>query len=265
MSNTAIIQIGPLYFKREDKNPTGSVKDRALPLQIKNLINTGYQSAVISSTGNAAISAQYYCQKNNIPLTIFVSKKINPQKLKLLKNIKKSNKPISDAVKFSKTNHSYLLRQSTDPSALLGYQNLGQEIIQQMPQVTSIYFPVGSGTTLLGVSQAIADTIKIFAVQPASNPTLSKFFTNSYTHEDNTITDALSVKTLPLKDQLITTIKKHHGSGLIVSNQQAITAQKNLHQQLQVSPETALTYAAYLQNPSIAGDFPLIIVTGQSR
>jgi len=63
---------------------------------------------VISSTGNAAISASYYCQQANIPLTIFVSPKIKPNKLSLIKgHIIQSPQPISDAIKFSKANHAY--------------------------------------------------------------------------------------------------------------------------------------------------------------
>ena len=35
---TPLVKIDNLYFKREDLNPTGSAKDRAIPLQIENLI-----------------------------------------------------------------------------------------------------------------------------------------------------------------------------------------------------------------------------------
>ena len=85
MTNTPLIKIDNLYFKREDKNVTGSAKDRAIPLQIVNLIKKNYTQAVISSTGNAAISAAYFCQQKAIDLTIFLSPKISPQKLSLIK------------------------------------------------------------------------------------------------------------------------------------------------------------------------------------
>ncbi len=264
MSTTALTQVGNVFFKREDQNPTGSVKDRAIPGQIDYLISSGFKSAVISSTGNAAISTQYYCQQKNIPLTIFVSPHAHPQKLKLLKNVQKSYQPISDAIKFSKINHAYLLRQSTDPVAIKGYQSLGQEITKQLPRITSVYLPVGSGATLLGVAQILPANVKIFAVQPASNPSLAKFWRQPYTPEKQTITDALSVKTLPLKDRLIDTINRHHGLGVIVQNQEVITAQNDL-KSLSVCPESALAYAGFIKTKKLAGAYPVIIVTGVKR
>lgn len=264
---TPLSKVNNLFFKREDLNPTGSAKDRALPLQIENLIKSAFTSAVISSTGNAAISASFYCQQANISLTVFVSPKINPHKLSLIKgNIIKSPKAISDAIKFSKSKNAYLLRQSTDSFAQKGYAQIGQEILEQLPQVSSIFIPVGSGTTLLGIGQILPNHIKIFAVQPASNPTICSVFTPKYTPETNTITDSLGVKYLPLKKEIIKTIKKHNGTGIIINNLDAINC-LNFVKQFNSSPESALTLAAYYQtkNNFEVGDYPVILLTGTKR
>ncbi|HBP51166.1 MAG: ThrC-like protein probable threonine synthase [Candidatus Shapirobacteria bacterium GW2011_GWE1_38_10] len=264
---TPLSKIDNLYFKREDLNPTGSAKDRALPFQIQNLLNNGFKSAVISSTGNAAISATYYCQKENIPLTIFVSPKININKLSLIKgNIIKSLKPISDAIKFSKANHAYLLRQSTDPSAQVGYAEIAKEILIQLPQITSLFIPVGSGTTLLGIAKVLPNNVKIFAAQPASNPTISSVFDQDYTPETQTITDALSVKYLPLKTEVINAIKSRYSFGIVVKNTDAIKY-LDFVKQFETSPESALTLAAYhqIKNKPEVGDYPVILLTGTKR
>jgi len=60
MSKTDLIKLDDFYIKREDLNPTGSAKDRALFYQVNNLQKLGFTNAVISSTGNAAISASYF-------------------------------------------------------------------------------------------------------------------------------------------------------------------------------------------------------------
>jgi len=264
---TPLIKIDNLYFKREDLNPTGSAKDRALPFQIENLIKNSFNSAVISSTGNAAISASFYCEQANIPLTIFVSPKINPHKLALIKgHIIKSLQPISDAIKFSKANHSYLLRQSTDPNSQIGYGQIAKELLNQLPQITSIFIPVGSGATLLGISKILPQNIKIYAVQPASNPTICSVFNPSYTPEYDTITDALSVKFLPLKKEIIKSLKNHDGGGIIVTNEETINL-LNFVKQFNTSPESALTLAGFYQaqkNYKI-GDYPVILLTGARR
>lgn len=262
---TPLQKIDYYYFKREDQNITGSAKDRAIISQIANLQKNNFQTAVISSTGNAAISASHFCQQAKIPLTVFVSDNINPKKLALIKaKTIISSKPISDAIKFSKNNNSYLLRQSTDPSALLGYQQIGHEILKQLPQVTSIFVPVGSGTTLLGIAQSIPRNIKIFAVQSEFNPTITSHFDLRQFSPTVNLTDALTVKYLPLKNQILKIIT----SGITVANSDLIKSQHWLKEHnLNVSPETALTLAGaqYAQTLFDIGQFPLIIVTGAKR
>lgn len=273
MTNTPLIKLDNFYLKREDKNVTGSAKDRAIPLQIDNLKKNGYTKTVISSTGNAAISAAYFCQQKKIELTIFLSSKISPQKLTLLKQFPSeiifSLKPISDAIKFSKKNHAYLLRQSTDPVALIGYQEIGQEIVSQLKQATSIFVPIGSGTTLLGLSKSIPDTIPIFGTQSAANCPIGKLFDKDYIIEDRLITDALSAKYLPQKKLIIDTIKKHQGFVFVIQNQAIIMANHYLESKnITTSLEGALCLAAYQKAQKSnypLGDFPVILLTGSKR
>jgi threonine dehydratase len=273
MANTPLIKLENIYLKREDLNQTGSAKDRAVVFQIENLKKQGFNSAVISSTGNAAISASYFCQLNKIELTIFLSPKVNPHKLELIKKTNSkiffSDKPISDAIKFAHSNKAYLLRQSTDPIALIGYQQIGQELINDLPQITSIFIPVGSGTTLLGISQSLPKSVKIFAIQPASNCPLSKYFDSNYQPEVENITDAISVKYLPLKSQIISAIKNSQGTGLVIQNKDILSTQKILESnKIQTSLEGTLALSglkkAQNQNLDI-GSYPVILLTGCQR
>lgn len=267
---TPVIKIGSVYFKREDQNPTGSAKDRAIVSQIDNLKKLQYPSAVISSTGNAAISADYYCHQQRIPLTVFVSPDINPRKLSLITHseVITTSTPISAAFKFAKANQSYFLRQSTDPSALLGYQQIGAEITIQLPQATSLFIPVGSGATLLGISQKLSPTVKIFAVQPSNNCPIASQFDHQFTSEKKSLTDALSAKLLPLKSKVISAINASQGSGIVISLSENSAASAYLESQgLVTSPEGALAYAGYLKAKDRfdVGDCPLILLTGAKR
>ncbi|MDD4026948.1 MAG: PLP-dependent lyase/thiolase [Candidatus Shapirobacteria bacterium] len=273
MSNTPLIKLENIYFKREDLNKTGSAKDRAIIFQIENLKKQGFKSAVISSTGNAAISASYFCHLNQIELTVFLSPKVNQNKLALIKKnhcqIVFSDKPISDSIKFAKKNNSYLLRQSTDPSALIGYQEIGKELNKELPEITSIFIPVGSGSTLLGISKSLNPSVKIFAVQPASNCPLSKNFDQNYQPETENITDAISVKYLPLKSQIISTIKNSGGTSLVIQNKDIIEAQNELElKQIKTSLEGALAFAGLkktIKNKIEIGSYPVVLLTGCQR
>jgi len=273
MTNTPLVKLDDFYLKREDQNTTGSAKDRAIIVQIENLKKNGFTKAVISSTGNAAISAAYFCQQNQIDLTIFLSDNVNPKKLEILKQypseIILAKKPISEAIKFSKKNSSYLLRQSTDPTALLGYAQIGQEIVDEFPQITSIFIPIGSGTTLLGISQKLPPSVKIFGAQSVANCPISKNFDQNFTPEIRLITDALSAKFIPQKNKIIDTIKKSNGFSFAIQNEAIISANQFLESKnIFTSLEGSLVFAAFQkakQNNFEVGNFPVILLTGAKR
>lgn len=265
---TPILEFDNVFLKREDTNPTGSAKDRAIPLQVQNLIHHNFKSAVISSTGNAAISAQYYCLKSGIKLTIFVPPDISPAKLKLLPDATIDPQPISAAFRYAKDNHSYNLRQSRDPTALSGYANIGTELLNQLPQATSIFIPVGSGTTLLGISSTLNPKVAIFAVQPASNPTIASHYDSDYIPETASITDSLTARSLPLKNRILKAISASGGGGVVVSDTDAKKYFDLLHShQIPASAEGALAMAGYYKiksNPRV-GRYPVILITGIFR
>jgi len=256
---TPLIKIDQIYFKREDQNITGSAKDRSISLQVETLIKQNFKDAVISSTGNAAISAQYFCNKFNIPLKIFVSQKTNSQKLKLIKNYTTSLKPISSAFKYAKSNNAYLLRQSTDPTSIVGYGNIGKEILEQLPETTSVFIPCGSGTTAMGIASLIKN---VCIVQPASHCPLASYYDLDYTKETETITDALGAKLLPLKRNIF----KEIPHGTVVQNADVIKAQEYLEKNnISTSAEGALALAGYLKMKDMAGNYPVILLTGAKR
>lgn len=257
-----------IYFKREDESINGSAKDRAIPLQVDSLIAQGFTSAVISSTGNAAISAQHFCSQKDIHLTVFVSPDTPKGKLSLIKSYQTTLKPVSDAIKYSKAHQSYLLRQSTDESALAGYKALGNEIIEQAPDISSVFFPVGSGATLVGVSSALPKNIKVFAVQSAYNCPITKKFDPNFIPEPVNLTDALTAKYVPLKQRVHHILTATGGTGLVVTNQEIKDAQNKLADfGIYCSFEGGLTLAGLLKAKSRfdIGPHPLVIITGTKR
>lgn len=246
--------IDGIYYKREDQNPSGSIKDRWLSQKIKPDLEY-----VISSSGNAAISAQYYSKK----VTVFISPKTSLEKQKLLNNVHFSDKPISQAFKYAKNNHLFLLRQSSDPQAIKAYFEVGTEIKQQLPQITSIFIPVGSGTTLLGISKSLPLNVKLFAVQPAASCPIASFFDDDFQPEKETLTDSLGVKYLPLKKQVINAINDHQGSGIVIQNAEL----KHHYNLTNFCPETALCLAGLFKARKNfqVGEYPVILVTGVRR
>ncbi|MGI5826816.1 MAG: pyridoxal-phosphate dependent enzyme, partial [Patescibacteria group bacterium] len=73
-----------LILKREDLNPTGSLKDRGMTFLVSLAGSKGLRDLVLSSSGNAAISAANYCKLAGLNLNVFVSPKITEGKKKVL-------------------------------------------------------------------------------------------------------------------------------------------------------------------------------------
>ena len=272
---TPLTPVDSFFLKREDLNPTGSAKDRAISLQVKHAQSSGFDTAVISSSGNAAISAAWHCHQAGLKLHVFVSDHISQSKLSAIKSLQptkliKTPRPISQSFVFAKQKHAYNLRQSTDPLALVGYQQIGQEIISQLPLATSIFIPVGSGTTLLGISQSLPSNIKIIGVQPACYSSLASAYSFPIAQETTTLTDSLSVKFHPLKNQIHQAVTRHQGTIITASVDQNIAAnQILLGHQLSLAPEVGLALAAMLRlrqlSPNLVEDYPVIISTGRQR
>lgn len=273
MFSTPLVSVHHLFFKREDFNPTGSAKDRPLFILVKSAVKQGFKAAAISSTGNAAISALHFCRRHQLKLTIFLSPKIDPKKLSFIQsqqaNIVLTHQPISRCFKFCRQNHAFNLRISQHPQAIAAYQQISRELTKQLPQLTSIFIPVGSGATLLGISQALPAGIPVFAVQPASHCPIASIFDSDFKPESATITTSLGAKSLPLKNQVITAIRQSKGSGLVVANQAALRQQRFLCQhQINTSAEGALALAglkkAQQKNLNL-GSYPVVILTGAPR
>lgn len=61
-----------LYAKNETVNPTWSFKDRALTVSVSKALELKVEAVVLTSSGNAAVSASAYCARAGIPCFIFV-------------------------------------------------------------------------------------------------------------------------------------------------------------------------------------------------
>ena len=156
-----------VVIKDENSNPSGSFKDRSLAYQLSYHMEKGVRNFVISSSGNAGISAAAYAGLAGVKLDIFVSDNINPaklEKLDVLKNdkivIHSGPKPKSDAMKFATVTGAYNLRGSKDDTAIIGFKTIAYELIEQYPEIDAIFLPCSSGTSALGIYQGFVENGK---------------------------------------------------------------------------------------------------------
>lgn len=155
-----------VWFKFENKHHFGSHKGRSIPPMIDEYQKQGIKSFVISSSGNAALAALRATLAHNknkpqnpISLKIFVGQKIDAGKLAKLKteignaveiNVEQVENPKQGALNFEKNSGAKLLRGSTDPLALVGYQGLADELAK-IENLAAVFVPSSSGTCAEGL------------------------------------------------------------------------------------------------------------------
>lgn len=272
--DTAEIQVGKIIFKREDQNPTGSIKDRGMAYQISRAFGEGRKNLVISSSGNAAISAAAYCQLAKIKLHTFVSPKIKQDKLKKLKEQKAeiffSRRPVSEATRFSLEKGFLNLRPSIQEVGSEGYKSLAFEIQQNLGKVDSIFIPVSSGTALAGIGEGykiLGYFPQFHVVQTAAVCPIARIFDKDYQAKKTSLADALVAKVTPRKEQILNLIKESEGFGWVISDEEIKKALRELAKLgISTSAEGGATLAAIWKAKKIQdnlGDKIICLLTGK--
>jgi len=300
-----------LYLKHEDMHPLGSHKGRSIPPMINKYVEQGITNFVISSSGNAALAAALHIKELNRlnffsahTLTIFVGEKIEKEKLQALEkladplssraerriSIIKTSNPKQQALQMEKNTSAKYLRQSTDDTALTGYESLAEELAM-IENLSAVFIPTSSGTTAQGLYEGfkklninpqihiiqttachpIVDTITTTSLAesrraPPSSPastrsSLGGFLTPSVA---TAIVDNIGHR----KIQVAEAIKNSHGQGWIATNEEIKNAIKLLKEteNTQASPNSALAVVGLIKSIQSGAKFtgPVVcILTGK--
>lgn len=246
-----------LYLKREDLHPYGSHKGRSIPVMIQHYIKQGKTSFCISSSGNAALAAALFVtqynttEKQNIQLKIFVGQKISAEKLKILQQavgsstaitIEQVENPKQKAFQMDKENICKNLRQSTDDTALIGYQTLADELAE-IKNLSAVFIPTSSGTTAQGLHEGFKKHGLNPQIHIVQTPQCHPLVDNSpiSTSMAHAIVDTVGYRKQPIQ----TVLQTSHGQGWIATDKDIILAQNLLkeHEDIEVSANSALSVA----------------------
>ncbi len=292
-----ILNIKTIYLKREDLNPTGSFKDRSIAYQLSVHYQNNKSSFVISSTGNAAISSISYCKLFNCYLSVFVSKKIPADKLlRLLKAIEIENfdhsilqkedtqsitkdnisiyfskKPKSDSIKYVNENKSVHLRGSNDELATSGFKTITYELVNKIKNMDAIFIPCSSGTSTIGIYQGFFDINKssppIHIVQTTKVHPMASVFDKNYSKTTTSLASAISDRVAHRKDQVVEAISRSGGSGLVINDDEILTAQSLLkqHCNIDTSFDSSLSLAGLIKAIKNESNIkrPVLILSGK--
>ncbi|MFA5061992.1 MAG: PLP-dependent lyase/thiolase [Patescibacteria group bacterium] len=257
-----------LFLKREDLHPYGSHKGRSIPLMVDKYRKEGWRNFCISSSGNAALAAIYAIKKLNkknaddFTLKIFVGEHIDARKLNLIKKTAGKTKTITvtqvqnpkqSSFQLDKKDLAKNLRQSTDDSALTGYEKLAEEL-GKIKNLYAVFIPTSSGTTAQGLYDGfkkIKISPQIHIVQTAHcHPIVDEV---KGTHTPATINTSLASaivdKIAFRKAEVDKAVNESHGSGWVAGDNDLKTAIKLIKktENISVSPNSALSVVGLTQ------------------
>lgn len=271
--NTPVISYKNLILKREDRNPTGSLKDRGMAYQVSWALARGFNKLTIPSSGNAAISAAAYCLLAGLDLTVFVSPKIEKGKLEKLKKfgvkVNISSQAVSECQQYSTKNNCFNLRPSKQEFGAEGYQTIAFELAKAHSVIDNLFLPVSSGVSLTGIAKGfrkLGFLPKIHLCQPASLCPIASLYDQNYQPENTSLATALVAKITPLKNEIMKIIAESGGTGWVIENREIAREQKLLEKVgIITSPEGILAVAAFVKaekSGNIAGK-TVCLLTGK--
>lgn len=235
------LDYGLICLKHEEENPSGSFKDRSMAYWMSKYKSLGKRNFVISSSGNAAMSAVSFAKLMQAELAVFVSVNIPKYKWDQLSklsenvtNIKliKSIKPKSDAIRYANEAGAINLRGSSDGFAIEGFRTIGYELIEQNPNIDAIFICCSSGTAAIGIYNGIKQLserpVKLNIVQTTKICPIASVFDKQYLRADRSLANAVSDKVAKRKSELVEIVKLTGGSGWVISDKELVDAKAEL-------------------------------------
>ena len=183
IGNTPIVGIGKVFAKLESVNPSGSIKDRAA-LEIvegaerRGDLKKGY-SIVEASSGNTGISLAMIAAVKGYEMIVVMPENMSEErkqmmtalgaKLILTSRSGSLREAIEKAEEIGKNPGTFLTRQFSNPDNIVAQEKTGREILEQIGAVDAVVAGVGTGGTLMGISNVMKEAnpcTRVVAVEP---------------------------------------------------------------------------------------------------
>jgi threonine dehydratase len=263
-----------VYLKVETVLPTGSFKPRgAIYALAKNLQRRHIDEVTASSTGNHGAATAFAARTLGVSATIFLPEQANPVKRKKIEDLGArivchGNIDLAGAFQmaseYSRRPGVYFLNDATDPDLPAGPATIGLEIMEQLPDLSAIFVPMGDTALIRGVGAAIkqlSPQTKLIGVQAEQAPSYVLSWRAGKplpTDTCNTCADGLATRTPEAAN--VAAIREVVDEIALVSEAQMIDAIRHLYvrENLLAEPAGAAATAAFLARP-ISGRVALLV------
>jgi threonine dehydratase len=266
-----------VYLKVETGLPTGSFKVRgALFALHAEMVRRTVKEVVAASTGNHGAAVAYASRKKGIPAAIYLPQRPNAVKrariAELGARIVEVGPDISTALdearRYARETGAFLLDDSTSAEVPAGAATIGCEIVEQLPDVSEIWVPMGDTALIRGIATAakhLRPSVRIVGVQASNAPAYFLSWRKGdviTTDTCATIADGLATRTPVLEN--VRAIRELVDDVHLVSEGQLFGAIRHLlkNEGVLAEPAGAATTAAWLAQPANNGSVALVVSGG---
>lgn len=267
-----------VHLKLETELPTGSFKPRgAIYALAINLSRRKIAEVAASSTGNHGAAVACAAKVLGIPATIFLPSNPNPVKRDKIRELNARivesggadlAHAFQQAAEYSRTPGIYFLNDATDPDLPAGPATIGLEIVEQVPQVSMIYVPMGDTALIRGLAAAakqLLPDVKIVGVQAERAPSYYLSWKQGKavaTDTCDTCADGLATRTPDAGN--VRVIRELVDDVVLVSEEQMLQAIRLLYEKegIVAEPAGAAATAAFLASPRPDGSTVLLVSGG---
>lgn len=267
-----------VFLKLEMELPTGSFKVRgAFWALAERMKKERVREVVASSTGNHGAAVAYAAKEFGIAARIFLPANCNPVKRGRIASlgaaiVESGGSDLASAfelaTEYARQPEVYFLNDATDEDLPAGPATIACEILEQLPEASTIVVPMGDTALIRGIAAAakqIARKVKIIGVQAERAPAYYLSWKEGKvvgTETCDTIADGLATRTPEAAN--VRDVKSLVDDVALVSEEQMLGAIETLlvEEHVLAEPAGAASTAALLKSSEGWGDFPVLIVSG---
>lgn len=266
-----------VWLKLEFTQPTRSFKVRGALFAIRSLAARP-ERVVAASTGNHGLGVAYAAQMTGIRATVYAPTGANPAKLAAIRTwgaeVVEAGTYWEDALSAARAEATVpgtaLIHSFDDPAIVAGQSTVAFEIVEQVPEVSTVIAAVGGGGLISGIGAALhflAPDCTVWGAEPASGPRLARSLETGERVEVarfTSIADGLAARAL--SELTYDTCRRHVAGSTSVTEEELLSAVARIFRadRLLVEPSGAAPVAALLRRREALSGTVVCVISGSN-
>jgi threonine dehydratase len=161
MARTTPLADSGIWLKREDEHELGAFKWRGA---LAVLEEKRPDLVVTASTGNHAAATAWAARRTGARAVVFVPERASAAKVALIEKqgaeLRRLGADLDEAKAaaraYADESGAFFFEDGAEPAQFAGYEAIGDELLDDVPEPASVVVPVGNGALAIGVFRAVA-------------------------------------------------------------------------------------------------------------